>query len=156
MPGSISPLVQALRPFKIELSQARGAVVNRQAVTAGPTVPDAVALQVTSNALQALRTQVRAARGAEGKLPPGKALRVFVQAALVDELDTELQVDPALSDLVERTCQARSERPAMALHRVRRAGARRGASSVPPRFEPRGQANVLWARSACTRLPRDH
>ncbi|PTT87307.1 hypothetical protein DBR42_11915 [Pelomonas sp. HMWF004] len=53
-----------------------------------------------------MRTQVRSARGADGKLPPGKALRLFVQAALVDELGTELQLDPAMSDLVERTCQA--------------------------------------------------
>lgn len=109
MPVSISPLAQALRTLKIELNQARGAVANRQAAATSPNAAGAAARQAT--ALQALRTQVRAARGADGKLPPGKALRLFVQAALLDELGTELQLDPAMSDLVERTCQAIEQDP---------------------------------------------
>jgi len=106
MPTSISPLAQALRLLKVELNQARGAGVNRQAVLPGQAALAGVAQQAAPNALQALRTQVRAARGADGKLPPGKALRLFVQAALLDELGTGLQLDPAMNDLVERTCQA--------------------------------------------------
>lgn len=114
MPSSISPLAQALRLLKGDLNQARGVAVNRQAVLPGQAALAGVAQQATSNALQALRTQVRAARGADGKLPPGKALRLFVQAALLDELSTELQLDPAMSDLVERTCQAIERDPGSA------------------------------------------
>jgi hypothetical protein len=112
MPASISPLAQALRTLKVWLNQARGAVANRQTAPTSQTAPGAVAQQAT--ALQALRTQVRAARGADGKLPPGKALRLFVQAALLDELGTELQLDLAMSDLVERTCQAIGQDPGSA------------------------------------------
>jgi hypothetical protein len=112
MPASISPLAQALRMLKVELNQARGVVANRQTAPTNQTAPGAVAQQVT--ALQALRTQVRAARGADGKLPPGKALRLFVQAALLDELGAELQLDPAMSDLVERTCRAIEQDPSSA------------------------------------------
>jgi len=112
MPASISPLAQALRMLKVELNQARGAVANRPTSATNPNTAGAAAKQ--ASALQALRTQVRAARGADGKLPPGKALRLFVQAALLDELGTELQLDPAMSDLVERTCQAIEQDPGSA------------------------------------------
>lgn len=107
MTASISPLAQALKLFRVELGQARSVGVNRQTGgAAGAAARNAVAQQVPVNALQALRTQVRAARGSDGKLPPGKALRIFVQAALLDELGSGLQLDPALGDLVERTCLA--------------------------------------------------
>lgn len=105
MPSSISPLNQALSLLKVQLNQARVSGHRKQA----PSVASAqaeFASQAPAAALQALRTQVRNARGRDGKLEPRKALRLFVQAALVDELGAELQLDPALNDLVERTCQA--------------------------------------------------
>lgn len=111
MTSSISPLAQALRLLKVELGQARNATHARHAVARQPALAPNAGLNAgqqlaPSNALQALRVQVRAARGADGKLPPGKALRLFVQAALLDEFGAELQLDPAMGDLVERTCQA--------------------------------------------------
>lgn len=108
MMTSISPLTHALRLLKVELAQAgesrsgikAGAAKQSQPLPPGPNPPAA------TTALQGLRTKLRAARAQNGSVPPAKALRLFVEAALLDELGGELQLDPALSDLVERTCQA--------------------------------------------------
>ncbi len=104
MTSSISPLAQALRALQVQLTQERKAAPGGAASAAqqASTRPPAA----TVPALQALRTQLRAAREADGRLSSAKALRLFVQAALVDELGASLQLDPALGDLVERTCQA--------------------------------------------------
>lgn len=64
--------------------------------------------------MQGLRTQLRALRDAQGRLPGSKALRLFVQAALVDELGLSLQLDPALGEWVERTCQTIEQDPGSA------------------------------------------
>lgn len=104
MTSSISPLAQALRALQVQLTQERKASATGRA----PSVELAAAPQPAAAlpALQALRTQLRAAREADGRLSSAKALRLFVQAALLDELGASLQLDPALGDLVERTCQA--------------------------------------------------
>jgi len=102
MTGTISPLAQALRLLQVQLTQARGAAAGGKP----PSTRTAETAGTTLTALQALRGQLRAARGADGRLPAAKALRLFVQAALLDELGTSLQLDPAFSELVERTCQA--------------------------------------------------
>lgn len=104
MTSSISPLAQALRALQAQLTQERKASATGRA----PSVELAAAPPpaATLPALQALRTQLRAAREADGRLSSAKALRLFVQAALLDELGASLQLDPALGDLVERTCQA--------------------------------------------------
>jgi hypothetical protein len=105
MTSSITPLAHALRLLKVELAQARATAEGRH-TTSSASARAGSAQQAPSTALQALRSQIRAARSSDGKLPPGKALRLFVQAALFDELGAELQLDPAMGDLVERTCQA--------------------------------------------------
>lgn len=102
MTGAISPLAQALRTLQVQLTQARSAAADGKPPPARTTE----AAATTPTALQALRGQLRAARGADGRLPAAKALRLFVQAALLDELGASLQLDPAFSELVERTCQA--------------------------------------------------
>lgn len=114
MPSPVSPLSQALRLLQVQLTQARGTAQGKAAGVARAGQPTELAPQAAPAALQALRAQLRAARGGDGKLPAHKALRLFVQAALVDELGAELQLDPALSDLVERTCQALEQDPASA------------------------------------------
>lgn len=114
MPGPVSPLSQALRLLKVQLTQARGAAQGRTAGAARTEQAELAPQAAPAAALQALRTQLRAARGGDGKLPAHKALRLFVQAALVDELGAELQLDPSLSDLVERTCQTLERDPASA------------------------------------------
>lgn len=107
MPAPVSPLFHALRLLKVELVQPRGvAEGNRSNATNGAarTDPAAAPQMAPPAAFQALSAQLRAARTADGKLPPGKALRLFVQAALLDELGEDLQLDPALGNIVERTC----------------------------------------------------
>jgi hypothetical protein len=102
MTGAISPLAQALRMLQVQLAQARSAAAGGQP----PPTRTTDAAATTPTALQALRGQLLAARGADGRLPAAKALRLFVQAALLDELGASLQLDPAFGELVERTCQA--------------------------------------------------
>jgi len=104
MSSSISPLAQALRAMQVQLTQARKAAPGGAAAAAQQAAVPRPAASVP--ALQALRTQLRAARDADGRLSDARALRLFVQAALLDELGASLQLDPALGDLVERTCQA--------------------------------------------------
>lgn len=106
MTTPISPLLHALRLLRTELAQARHApgraieaAAGRPASQAGPAA--------AATALQGLSTRLRAARIQNGgPLPRAKALRLFVEAALLDELGGELQLDPALEGLVERTCRA--------------------------------------------------
>lgn len=104
MTAPISPLIHALRLLKTELAQARQTPSVRQASASTSThasAPPAAA------ALQGLHAKLKAARvQGGGSLPRAKALRLFVEAALLDELGSELQLDPALEGLVERTCQA--------------------------------------------------
>lgn len=106
MTAPISPLIHALRLLKTELVQARkSAPQNPATVRAAGRLAESAAPAAT--ALQGLSTQLKAARTqAGGTLPRAKALRLFVEAALVDELGGELQLDPALEGLVERTCRA--------------------------------------------------
>ncbi|MBW8743394.1 MAG: hypothetical protein JF628_03440 [Sphingomonas sp.] len=108
MTSPIFPLAHALRLLKVELAQARetrsgtkaASLAHSPGAQAGATEPAAV------SALQGLRTKLQATRAQGGSLAPAKALRLFVEAALLDELGSALQLDPALSDLVERTCRA--------------------------------------------------
>ena len=105
MTAPISPLIQALRLLKTELAQARQSPP-RGRPTAGATESHAAA-PPTAAALQGLHAKLKAARvQGGGALPRSKALRLFVEAALLDELGSELQLDPALEGLVERSCQA--------------------------------------------------
>ena len=104
MTAPISPLIHALRLLKAELAQARQQPSPNQA-TAGASGRDAV-LPTAPAALQGLHAKLKAARAQGGPLPRAKALRLFVEAALLDELGSELQLDPALEGLVERTCRA--------------------------------------------------
>lgn len=112
MSSSISALASALRALHVQLAQARKVAAGGPARAAQQAV--AQQLAAAPAALQALRTQLRAARDADGRLSGAKALRLFVQAALLDELGKSLQLDPALGDLVERTCQAIESDPASA------------------------------------------
>lgn len=108
MPAPVSPLANALRLLKVELIQARNAGAEPKAASgahsrAAPINPGAAA----PSALQALPAKLRALRAQKGgDLPRSKTLRLFVEAALLEELGSELQLDPAFGDLVERTCGA--------------------------------------------------
>jgi hypothetical protein len=100
--------------MQVQLTQARKASADSQPMGApSPSVAGGVPA-ATPAALQALRAQLRAARDAEGRLSRGKALRLFVQAALLDELGESLQLDPAMSDLLERICRTLEEDSASA------------------------------------------
>ncbi|WP_457325627.1 hypothetical protein [Roseateles sp. P5_E11] len=107
MTAPISPLIHALRLLKAELAQARHSPSQRQA-TAGASagLVNRAAPPAAVTALQGLTAKLKAARAQGGDIPRAKALRLFVEAALVDELGGELQLDPALEGLVERTCRA--------------------------------------------------
>lgn len=101
MTAPISSLARALHLLRAELTQTRqGALppARGQAPAEAPAAP--------ASAISALRGKLRAARAQAGGLSRGKALRLFVEAALLDELGSELQLDPAFADWVERTCQA--------------------------------------------------
>ena len=108
MPSSISPLAQALRLLKVELNQAR-TLRSGGKVHGSQNAGEAADLGATkaATALQGLPAKLRMVRAqANGNLSRAKALRLFVEAALLDELGSELQLDPAFSELVERTCRA--------------------------------------------------
>lgn len=114
MSSPISPFNQALRALQVQLAQARTVAANPAPDRAAGRVPASgatVQAPALSSAMQGLRTQLRAACDAQGRLPSGKALRLFVQAALLDELGASFQLDPALGDWVERTCQAIEQDP---------------------------------------------
>ncbi|MDR7268204.1 hypothetical protein J2X20_000833 [Pelomonas saccharophila] len=108
MTAPISPLIHALRLLKAELAQARPSPAQGQAAGgASSGLAHGTAPLAAATALQGLSAKLKAARAQSGgALPRSKALRLFVEAALLDELGGDLQLDPALEGLVERTCRA--------------------------------------------------
>lgn len=104
----VSPLLNALRLLQLQVNGPRqapqrpigpGAATQAMARMPGsPAGPTA--------GLLALPARLRALRAREGGLPSAKALRLFIEAALLEELGDPMQLDPAFSDLVERTCLA--------------------------------------------------
>lgn len=107
MTAPISPLIHALRLLKTELAQSRQSPSQGQAAAgAAGAVTGRTQAAPAAAALQGLHAKLKAARvQGGGALPRSKALRLFVEAALLDELGSELQLDPALESLVERTCR---------------------------------------------------
>lgn len=105
----ISPLTQALGLLKVELARARDAQTGASAAvsTPGGALASGGARVGVAAALQSMPARLRALRESEnGSLPRAKALRLFVEAVLLDELGGALQLDPAFGDLLERTCRA--------------------------------------------------
>lgn len=104
MTAPIASLARALHLLRVEMRQARagsGGPSPTSRVPAGPMPADA-----KQSAVRALQGKLRAARAQSGGLSAGKALRLFVEAALVDEMGESLLLDPAFAELVERTCRA--------------------------------------------------
>jgi hypothetical protein len=107
MTAPISTLIHALRLLKTELTQARQSRPQGQAPAGNSArLGEEAAPPAAASALQALTTKFKAARLQGGVVSRSKALRLFVEAALLDELGGDLQLDPALEGLVERTCRA--------------------------------------------------
>jgi hypothetical protein len=108
MSSPISPLAHALRLLKVELAQARDKRVESKVATEArnPVASPAANQPSQATALRRLPTKLKAIREQGGGLARGKALRLFIEAVLVDELGSELQLDAAFGDLVERTCRA--------------------------------------------------
>jgi len=108
MPAPISPLANALRLLKVEMAQTRDAQsAGKEAVAAKARATAGSSPAVAPTALQALPAKLRALRSQKGgELPRAKALRLFVEAALLEEFGGEFQLDPAFGDLVERTSSA--------------------------------------------------
>jgi len=108
MPTPVSPLAHALRLLKVELAQTRPDRAGSKATTeAQKRVAQPEAVQAhKATALRRLPAKLKAVREQKGDLHHGKALRLFIEAVLVDELGGELQLDAAFGDLVERTCRA--------------------------------------------------
>ena len=95
-------LARSLQLLRADLADAR----NRpeQSKTLRPAAGDTVAPQRRSAVLR-LPVKLRALRSTEGQVSPGKVLRAFVEAALLDELGDEQQLDPSFAELVEKTCR---------------------------------------------------
>lgn len=105
MSSSISPLAHALRLLKVELAEARGKQPENR-TAAEPRAAGAPAAANQPTALRRLPAALKSIRSRDGRLQPSKALRLFIEAVLVDELGSEMQLDAAFGDLVERTCRA--------------------------------------------------
>lgn len=105
MPAPVSSLARTLHLMRLELTQARqqpqGA---RSAATAGAGAP-AEGPSPAAQRVAVLRGRLKAARAMPGGLTRARALRLFVEAALLDEWGQDLQLDPGFHDVVERTCQ---------------------------------------------------
>lgn len=108
MSTPVSPLANALRLLKVELARARDArPENRLAADVNKPATQVVAGQAAAaTALKSLPGKLKAARTQNGGLSRGKALRLFLEAVLLDEFGSNLQLDPAFGDLVERTCRS--------------------------------------------------
>lgn len=111
MPSSISPLAHALRLLRVELTEIRAPHSGSRTAAArgmtGPSHANATGAQNAPTALQGLPAKLRSVRAqGKGNLPRTKALRLFVEAVLLDEFGEQLQLDPAFNDLVERACKA--------------------------------------------------
>ncbi|MFT7724444.1 MAG: hypothetical protein QM788_16710 [Roseateles sp.] len=95
--------------LQVEQAQSRGVRPEGQAparAAAGQGAPVGGG-RVDATALQRLPARLRTLRaGQRDALPRAKVLRLFVEAALLDELGSALQLDPAFGDMVERTCRA--------------------------------------------------
>lgn len=110
MPSPISPLTQALRLLKVELARKSNEAPTSQVTVDTKRRPTASGGSTTS-ALQRLPSKLKAERSQKDGLSRSKALRLFIEAVLLDELGSKLQLDPAFSDLVERTCSAIEKDP---------------------------------------------
>lgn len=109
MVSSVSPLSQALTLLRAELLDAGAARSNPQ--PAAPAVARSAAPTPPATALASLPAKLRALRAQQGRLIPAKALRLFVEAAMLDELNATMQLDPLFGSWVERTCQAIEQDP---------------------------------------------
>lgn len=95
----IPPLAQAIQRLRTEqrLAQAQK----------NPSTPPASALAqppaLRRTALSQLPARLRALRAGAPHLPAPQALRLFVEATLIDEFGEQLQLDPAFAELVEST-----------------------------------------------------
>lgn len=98
----IASLTQALQWLRMARAQPRADAAQPPTAAGTP----AATLSVQRPALSRLPGQLKALRASAGSLPRGKALRLFIQAALVDEFGDALLLDPAFADLVERTSAA--------------------------------------------------
>lgn len=105
MPAPISALAHALRLLKVELAQGRKEAPASQAGLEAGAASSAAQTQGVPGAVRRLPARLKALR-AQGGLSRSKALRLFIEAVLLDELGGRLQLDPAFSDLVERTSAA--------------------------------------------------
>lgn len=95
----IPPLAQALQRLRTEqrLAQAPpGASTPAASGLAQPPAP-------RRTARSQLPARLRALRAGEPHLPAPQALRLFVEATLIDEFGEQLQLDPAFAELVEST-----------------------------------------------------
>jgi hypothetical protein len=106
MTAPVSPLVHALRLLKVELAQARNAPAGQRSAVNATNEAAALSTAVGATALRGLPSKLKAISARNGSLARAKALRLFVEAALLDEMGHDLQLDPAFGDLVERTCRA--------------------------------------------------
>lgn len=112
MVTSVSPLSQALKLLRVELQDARA--TRPGPAGAAQLAESPAASAQTLAALGSLPSKLRLVRAREGRLAPAKALRLFVEAALLDELGATLQLDPSFGAWVERTCLAIEQDPASA------------------------------------------
>ena len=102
MVTSVSSLSQALSALRLQLLDARAARSAGHGHTREPA--RATASASTQTALQSLPAKLRVARARDGRLIAAKALRLFVEAAMLDELGAAMQLDPQFGAWVERTC----------------------------------------------------
>lgn len=95
----IPPLAQAIQRLRTEqrLAQAqKNASAAAASALAQPPAP-------RRTALSQLPARLRALRAGGPHLPAPQALRLFVEATLIDEFGEQLQLDPAFAELVEST-----------------------------------------------------
>lgn len=104
MVSSVSPLSQALKLLRVELQDARAAGPGTRSGV--PLAEHPAGSSSAATALRSLPAKLRAVRARDGRLAPAKALRLFVEAAMLDELGATLQLDPSFGAWVERTCLA--------------------------------------------------
>ncbi len=110
MPSPTSSLARTLHLMRLEQTHARqqpgsvrGGVGGHAGAAAEATSSGAASL--AAQRVAALRGRLKAARAMPGGLTRARALRLFVEAALLDEWGGSLQLDAGFHDLVERTCQ---------------------------------------------------
>jgi len=107
MSSSIDSLSRSIAAMRLALTSARPQIKRPDRRPAGHTrrAPDGGTAPGGQGALAALPARIQATAGLEPAARRARALRYFVEAVLVEEFGSNLQLDASFHQLIDRVCR---------------------------------------------------